>query len=341
MAISIKTIAERLQVNPSTVSRALSGMPGVSAETRRRVREVADALGYVPDAHARDLRTQRRTSIAVICRAEPTAVTTARNYELLELGRAAVGRAHLIVKNPTESLGSAVRRGLSEKHAALVLNRPGGELEVSLIERAAAEGVALVTIDQPIPGVDGIVIDRQVGTRQAARLLLSSGRRLIRIFTAAPLDAPDPRLLGFADGFRERRLRLDESHLVHIVDSSMRHGYEIVKTLLAESRPDALFCYSDHMAVGGVRAAVEAGVSVGGDLAMIGFDDLPFSRYLPVSLTTVRQPIGECAATAVELATARIADPNRPVVTRRFPTQLVLRESAPKPPELPLEEIYL
>lgn len=346
MAISIKTIARKLNVNPSTVSRALAGMPGVSEETRRRVRSVAEELGYVPDTHARDLRTQRRTSVGIICRAEPTAVTSARNYALLEHGRTSVGRANLIVKNPSEPLDAVVRRALSEKYAALILNRPGGSLSEGLVRRAVAEGVAMVSIDQAVECVDAIEIDRRIGTRQAARLLLGAGRRSIAILAAADLSDPDPRLLGFMDGYAERGLSLSPAALVPLVSPDIGAGYDIGVRLFASSRrrrgaaPDAVFCYSDQVAIGVLRAAVEGGVEVGSEVYLVGFDDLEPAQYLPVSLTTVSQPIVECAQAAIALATGRIAEPRRPRAVRRFPTRLVIRESAPRPAGLSPADIY-
>lgn len=340
MAVSIKTIARELSVNPSTVSRALSGVPGVSEEMRRKVHMAAERLGYVPDSHARDLRTQKRSGIAVICRAEPTAVSTLRNYAMLDIGRSALGRAHLIVRNPTESLPDVFGRALSERYAAVILNRPGGDVDPELLRRARGGGVAVVSIDEWREGVDNIVVERQVGTRQAARLFVAGGRRSIGLFSATGADSPDPRLDGFRCGFEELGRSLETAKLVRFEAASTERGFQLTRRLLRGERPDALFCYSDQMAVGAMRAAVEAGVPVGSDLWIVGFDDLVVSRFLSPSLTTVSQPIAGAARAAVQLLVARLADPEGPPVVRRFPTTLIIRESAPLPDGLSADDIY-
>lgn len=278
----------------------------------------------------------------MVCKVAPSEIAGERNYAILERARTVVGRAHLIVKNPSESLSDVVDRALSEKYAAIVLNHADGTLDRRLIGRAVGQGVALVSVDRWVDGIDNIVIDRQVGTRQAARLMIGAGRCRVRLFSASDLKSPDARLIGFVEGFSDSGCRLTEEHIIRIGGSDVVDGYEIARRVLADSsdRPDALFCYSDQMAIGVMRAAVDAGIPVGSDLWLVGFDDLLLSRYLPVSLTTVSQPVKPVADAVVELVRTRLDEPSRIPRVRRFSTTLVIRESAPLPERLSREIIY-
>jgi LacI family repressor for deo operon, udp, cdd, tsx, nupC, and nupG len=329
MAGSLEQIAQRTEVALSTVSRALAGKPGVSDRKRAEIVALAAELGLMPDPAASSLRTGERSGLVVVTVARPTRILSLRNYALFARGRKAFGNVRVLVVGDEVSVDAAVGQALSLKAAAVVLAGAGGTLSDTTCERLRSSRVPLVSVDCESNAGDTLAIDRAAGTRQCARLLLLNGCERVVVFSVTPLDRPDPRLQGVAEGFASLGRDLAPEHVVVMDGSGFEAGYHTLEQVLRERSFDGAFCYSDDTALGALRSLAEHHMRVPEDAQIVGFDNVEYAEYGSKPLTTVAQPVDEIAEAAIARCVARLRAGDEERVRTSFPTHLVVRASAP------------
>jgi LacI family transcriptional regulator len=338
---TIRELARLSGVSVGTVSRALNGYTDVSEETRERIIRLARELDYTPTAAARTLVTQRSHVIGVF----------------LETGE---GRPDLQHPFFHEVLVGLKDRIGADGYDLLLFasERPGnGYGEHSYLKRCQhhnVDGVVLMGVDAgdeelrrllrtelPCVGVDVelkgdrtayVMSDNIAGAAQAVRHLHQLGHRRIATITGLLDTKPGvDRLRGYRDECQRARLGYRDENVAY-GDFYFDSGYDAARRLLAqEEPPTAIFAASDMMALGVVRAAGEAGLTVPGDLSVVGFDDVQLARHVHPPLTTIRQDkagLGAAAAIAL-MAQIEQVDGTAPVT---LPIELVVRGStAPAP----------
>ncbi len=326
---TIQHIARLAGVAPSTVSRALSGKPGVSEQRRAFIAEVARAAGYEPDPFARSLRTGRGVGLTLITPIELSEIARIRDLRLLSLAKAVYGQTRLHVHNPGDNFDELIRRCIAEKPLAIALSGIRTDCSEQTRELLRARNIALVAIDSDCRGCDSVQIDRGAGTYQAARMLLLTGCRFPVFFTFAGSDAPDARMKGVLAAFESLGRTANEDCFIYGRAAGHAQGLELAREALRTRPVDGLFCYNDNMAIGALRALYKEHIDVPEQVRVIGFDNLPVSANLPVSLTTVAQPVDEAAQAALAFIQSRLEHPDLPPRGARFSTHLIIRESAP------------
>ncbi len=324
----LEDIAGRLGVAVSTVSRALAGKPGVSAQRRAQIVRLASELGCIPDPLASTLRSGRGSGLGVIVASRPTGISAMRNYAIFAHGRQSFGHTRVLVVNENETLDHLVRQAIQQKCRAIVAGSVGGELTEQTIALLRQRHIPLAVIDAECNAGNHLRIDRSAGTCQCARLLLLNGCRHIVVFSNASPERPDPRLEGILRGFADLGHTLPPENVV-AVKAGHEGGYRAMRELLGERALDGAFCYSDDTAQGALRALAEAAVAVPGQVQIVGFDNLPLSAYGSVPLTTVAQPVDEIAQAAVALCAEQAERLTDDIEMRTFPTRLIVRASAP------------
>lgn len=330
MRIRLQDVAERAGVSIKTVSNVVRGTGAVKAETRNRIDGLLRELDYRPNAAAQNLRHGRSGIVAV------TLPSLEQPY-FAELAAKLVDAA-------------------KERSLTIVLNLSNGDEES---ERRAAEGEGL-------PGVDGMImsplaltaadfasrsseiplvllgehvgestlpqvtIDNRAAAEAATRHLISRGYRRIGA-VGVQLDGANEtstlRLEGYRRAHEAVGLPVDESLLMSVTDFSRADGALAVERLLGAGTDfDALFCFSDLLALGAIRALRDQGLEVPRDVAVAGFDDIQEGRYSVPSLTTMSPDRSAIAEAALELLTATVdvGDAVRVPVDCR----LVVRESS-------------
>jgi len=332
--VTIEKVAERAGVSVATVSRALRGLPNVSPKTRDRVVSVAAMLNYRPDPNAARLAAGRTRTVAVGVVAIPIwytgqvvsgieAVLTSRGYDLTLLLI-----ADELVR--TRALGD-VGGGVSKRADGAIIV----DLVPTVTERRllAEHRLPWVMVGADCPTIDSVVIDNVAGAMSATRHLLSLGHTKLGLISggpaAFPSSSPPERRAGFLRALDEAGARFDPNH-ERVGDFSALGGYEAMQALLDLShRPTAVFAMSDEMAMGAMRACTEAGLTVPGDVSVVGFDDVDWA--FTVGLTTVRQDAAELGAVAARLMIERLEGEtcDRRLVT--VPTELVERGSTSVP----------
>lgn len=178
---------------------------------------------------------------------------------------------------------------------------------------------------------DHVAIDNVRAAADAVRHLIARGHRRIAAIGTQPLEeytTPLHRTLGYESALRAAGLEPDPAIMLPSAHYSRAEGYAAASALIAGGdRPDAVFCYSDLLAIGAVRAVFDAGLRVPDDIAVIGIDDIEEGRYARPSLSTVSLDTGFIAREAVARVSARIEDSDLPAEQVIAPHRLVVRES--------------
>lgn len=298
MAITIRDVARRAGVSPSTVSRALSGKGRMRPETRERIRKIARELGFRPNAHARGLATKVTQCVGVVIDARHVPLEGSFYGPVLEAIEAtldaegyhvvfSVLRKHRIPKSVVEGRVDGV----------LLLGTDIGEDIVMPLK----ERVPVVLVDNHLPQVDAVVGDNVGGARLAVEHLISHGHRRIAFIaeTLADLSFRE-RLAGYLQTMEERGMPLDEG----LIAEGERGPWSVEKAmrkLLAQSPlPTAIFAANDHMAIGAMRFLEEKGHRVPEEVAVVGFDDGDLAPHVVPPLTTVRVSRGEMGKVAAK-----------------------------------------
>ena len=348
-AVTRDDVAHQAGVSVATVSYVLNAGPKpVSKDKRERVLAAVAALGYRPNAIARSLRARRTTILGLVVpdSANPYFARLARAVE-----DAAAERAfQVVVCNAAEDTA----REASQIEALLrlqvdgliwvpadVRRQPatGNGAGVGAPERSASElaGVPTVQLDRALPRAhetsDVIESDNALGGRLAAEHLLKLGHRRIA-FLSGP--AEHQHTIDRLRGAREALARKGVTPLVAHGDFSYESGYEAARRWCAakqDTRPTAIMCANDAMAVGVLCAAAELGVDVPGQLSVTGYDDIPPARFSVPPLTTVAQPLDAMAREAIDRLLLRVShagDAPEPVL-RVHSVELVVRASTAAP----------
>lgn len=330
-------IAHRAGVSQATVSRVLRGSPLVNAETRKRVEEAVRELNYKVDRHASSLRTQRSGTLALLLFEDPTPDESHINpFFLSMLGsitRACAREGQdLLISFQQLSHDWHADYGDSKKADGLLLLGYGDYLAyLGKLSKLVEQGTPFVRWGAVMPDQPGISIgcDNMGGGRQAGAHLLACGRRRIAFLGDASSHYPEflDRFLGCDAALRDAGLAMDRALQVD-AESSEDAGYAAARELMRRGAIfDAVFGASDLIAIGAMRALAEAGLDVPGDVAVVGFDDIPAARITTPALTTVRQDTVRAGELLVETLVSLVD--GHPAQSQRLPTELVVRRSCP------------
>jgi DNA-binding LacI/PurR family transcriptional regulator len=336
--VNLRMLAEHLELSQTTVSLVLNNSPSAKSippETRNRVIEAAQRLNYRPNYFARSLRQSRSMSVGVLApdmsEGYFTRVMSGVVQELTSAHYFYFTACHdwkreLIEKYPRMLVERAV-------DGFLLLNTSAGHIAVPV-------PVVAISAHSPVANVTNIVLDHHLAVQQALTHLHALGHRRIA-FMRGPRAIPDAefRWEAIRQVAREMNIKLDPA-LVLRIDSagwSMKTGYhpmapEIgykpMQALLKKTRDfTAIFCFNDIAAIGAIRALKDAGLTVPGDVSVVGFDDVQSAAYTTPSLTTVRQPLLEMGKRGAQVLLERIANRDK-----EFPAEIVMA------PELVIRE---
>jgi len=350
----IADVAREAGVSKTAVSFAFNSPERLSSETARRIRGVAETLGYQPHPVARML-TQRRTMTLGVLTPQALAVIFSNPFfALFSEGVAQVaeerGYGVHFISPAGGSLADALRRATVDGVVAVGLSAAHPE-----VEQIRGAGLPMVLVDsEDLPEHSSIVVDDEGGARSAAEHLLGLGHR--DVLVVAVERAEDPDALGGrpgaalttapddAGGVMGRRLRgyraafvaagLDVPvEAVVAGRASIDGGAAAFKRAWAAGRrPTAVLAMSDAMAIGVMGVARELGLRVPDDLSIVGFDDVDLAAHVDPPLTTVHQPIRRKGSDAARLLLAAVERPEAsPPEHRRLDTRLVVRESTAPP----------
>ncbi|HHY46093.1 MAG TPA: LacI family transcriptional regulator [Firmicutes bacterium] len=331
MPVTIKDVARRSGVSKATVSRVLNNIPVVREDTRRAVLEATRALGYTPDALARGLTTKKTRTVALV-------VSDIRNPFFPEVARGVED----LLNNYNYNVMLCNTDGRPEKEEAyirlLLEKRVDGIIFASVkmgasdLSRLQKRGLPFVLAGRTLPGADAdvVVVDSVLGGYQATMHLLQLGHtRIGYVSGPAGVSASVDRHRGYEQALRHNGL--DPSpELVAVGDFTQEGGYAGASRLLSlEKPPTAIFCANDIMAIGALEAIYERGLKVPEDVAIVGFDDIPFARLRNIQLTTVMYPKYDLGAIAARMLIERIENPAPDRLAKQviLPPRLIIRRT--------------
>jgi LacI family transcriptional regulator len=332
--LTLEDIAKQAGVSRSTVSRVLNHQSNVRDEVRQRVMEVVQTTGYHPNAAARTLASQRSYTLGLVL---PKGVGTFFSdpyFPRLTQGIAQACNLYnytmgLFILNSYEDEEKIYPRISRQGLLDGVLVQAGSNGDY-LIERLMHTDMPLVAMGRPYCqcNVNFIDVDNYGGSRLAMEHLVKLGKKRI-----ATIAGPQTSMVGmertraYLDVLNEHGAEIDLS-LIAYGDFTQTSGYSLMKDLV-DAKPDALFAQSDSIAYGAIRYMKEVGLRIPGDVAVVGFDDLPgLDNTVPeYELSTVHQPVFQFGMSAVELLIDVIekgCKPERKIIVN---TELVVRES--------------
>lgn len=325
MGLTIHDIARLLGVSPSTVSRALSGKGRVSQATRERIRKVAEELGYQPNALARALATRATFAVGVVIHERHLPLDERSFYGVILAtieSEVALHGYHVVFATMRDHL---VPRCIQEGRVDGVVFL-GTDIPPEGVREVNAK-MPVVLVDHHLPGVVSVVGDNVGGGKRAVQHLLDHGHSRIA-FVAETLADPSfrERFEGYKEGLHEHGLPLRKRWVIEggrRPDSDRR---AMERFLRLPTLPTAIFAANDFMAVGAIRALIEAGFGVPGDVAVVGFDDGALATVVQPSLTTVRVPRVEMGKVAAQALLELLRGEEVPLLSV-LPTPLTVRAS--------------
>jgi len=324
-------VATKAGVSHQTVSRVLNGFDGIRPETRGRVLDAIDELGYRRNDAARRLASARSGLLGVVTSALPQYGPASILVGLETASRAAGYQLTTanVVDVSTRNFMVAVDQLLEQAVEALVLVVPHLDILAIVPDLEAAIPVVVVEGDlSTTPLTAGV--DNLEGARAATAHLLDLGHSTV-VHVAGPAGWAESaaRIEGWRTELVSRGS--DVPPLRWAGDWSARSGFIVGETLAREPDVTAVFAANDQMALGIVRALVSNGRRVPEDVSVVGFDDLPEAAYFNPPLTTVRQPFAKLALNVVDLVTRALDGQESPRVPL-VQTELVIRSTTCLPP---------
>jgi DNA-binding LacI/PurR family transcriptional regulator len=338
--VTITQIAKEAGVSKTAVSFAFNDPSQLAAATVSHIHEVADRLGYTPDPIARSMTTRRTNALGLLLPQDLATAMSNPFYTAFIRGVGVVcgqsGLTLMLVPPLWGSMLKAIPHATVDGFIVVGLEVDRGE-----VQQLRRRHVPFVMVDGEAPlDVPSVNVDDRGGACAAMEHVLARGHRRIGVLCLETWRSRHDhytgtlaaRLAGYADALGRYGLSLDSPDVRLIETASTSEGGQAALRRLwqPEWRPTAIIAMSDIIAVGVIEAAACLGISLPGELSVVGFDDLPDARYVRPALTTVRQPVEEKARLAAEVLVAALGDDGR-VAHHLLPTELVVRDSVAAP----------
>ncbi len=299
MKITLKDVAKKAGMSVTTVSRALNGHDDVSMHTKAYVRATATELGYTPNLNARRLKTQRADAIGFILPNEDLRFSDPFFSELLSgiIDQIAQYGLELNVTTPTATQSAEqiyLKYIRSRRVDGFILVRTErDDPRIALLQK---HEVPFVTFGRTSPSPTHPYVDEDgvTGVRRMIDHLVELGHtRIACIAEPTHLTKSQQRVQGYLDGLEKWGLSAQPDLLIH-GNFRQRSGHICGHQLLTmQNPPTAIVAVNDMLALGAISAAQELGLTVGRDVSITGFDDIPLAEYVSPTLTTLRIPAHE------------------------------------------------
>jgi LacI family transcriptional regulator len=326
-SISLKTLAAHLNLSPATVSLVMNRSKAAAAipeETQKRIFEAAKQLNYRPNFYARSLRTRRSFTIGIL---HPdlsdyvALLTSGIEDHLMGEGYFYFAAGH---RNDPE---------LIEEYPMIMMDRAvEGIIAIDTpIMHPLPLPLVVVSGHRSIEGVTNLVLDHRRAAELALGHLVKMGHRDIA-FMKGPKVSSDTevRWQSICEVAKTMNLTMKPGLCAQLEVSTPfpDMGYPVIQKLLASGeRFTALFAFNDSSAIGAIRALRDAGIHVPGNVAVVGFDDIPSAAYNTPSLTTIRQPLRRMGEIAAQTLLDRLRNPGPVPAEVAVEPELIIRES--------------
>ncbi len=340
--VTIVDVARLSGVGVSTVSRVINGHVDVSAKTREKVLAVIKETGYVPNDSARNLKRTDAKCIGVLIKG----ITNPFFSPMIDIIEKEIDRQNyaLVLRHasPDEDEADVALELENEKRLRGIIFLGGGSEQSKEKLRDLKIPAVFSTIGATILDADGnaeystVSVDDRLEARHITQYLMNLGHKNIAIITEAMgrRSVGHLRLEGYRDAFAIRREKVNEDLIFYVVQNmehfSIENGYRTTQRILASGQDvTAIFCVTDLLAIGAMRAIADAGLRVPEDISVCGFDGMELGKYSNPRLTTISQPLDQMSKETVKLLFDLIESrsSHRHIV---FPGELIIGESTMK-----------
>jgi DNA-binding LacI/PurR family transcriptional regulator len=331
---TLRELAERLGVSVATVSRAMNDKPGVSAEMRKKVLQLAQELRYLPNLAARSLATSRTLTVLFIVHRRQFSAVEDPFYPFIMNGLEEALRADgysvvlLTLDDAQLAAGPSALRVFQEQRAdALVFAGP--DISPKFILAASTSGLTTILVDNTLRELTfaSVLPDNEEGSQSSTlHLVETHGHQSITLLRG-PVGwaSSDERTTGYMKAMQDSNL---QPHVIEVLDTTIDTGEEAARRAI-EERPDTtgIVAVNDAMAIGAMRAVRRLGKRVPEDMAVVGFDDVSWATYSDPPLTTVKVATVEMGRLAGRLLLEQLGGSLSVISRTRVATQLVVRRS--------------
>ncbi len=333
--VTLTDVAREAGVSAMTVSRVINNKDDVSPATRQHIQTVIDRLGYSPSGIARGLATRQTHTLGLVILdvANPFFSDVARGAE--QVAYAEGYNVFLCNTDEDPERELAVLQSLEEKRVDGVV-LCSSRLDDSDLRRIVDRHPAVVLVNRRLEplGEDGnvgvVIIDDEAGGQMATRHLLDSGHQTVGLLAGPPASRSSlQRVRGYRAAMGAAGFSSNSAYVRHCsptVEGGQEAGQELLTTC---PELTALFCYNDLVAIGALHACADLGRSVPGDVAVVGFDDIPLAALVTPSLTTCRVLRHEMGDQAMRLLLDQIRGCPEGCGEIVLQPKLVIRTSAP------------
>ena len=334
MTVRMKDIAKDLGVSVITVSKALRNHSDISLETRDRVLKRAKALNYRPNLAARSLVTGRTNMIGLIVPDLVHSFFSELARGMSEVFRAA-GFTLLIVSSEQdpELEKQAIDQLMTRRVDVLLI--ASTQWTIESFRRIEEAGIPYILLDRNFSGLPAhfVGVDDEVLGHLATSHLIEVGCRRIAHIGASWLSSVVGRREGYKRALSECNLSMGPEYLIstdRVEETREEAGYNAAVQLLKLSpRPDGIFCYNDSIAIGAMKAILEAGLNIPGDIALVGCGNLHFDAYMRVPLTSIDQQTTSLGQHAARMALGLLNSDKTPrPETLLLEPKLIVRDSS-------------
>lgn len=333
--VRMKDIARDLGLSTVTVSKVMRGHPDISEQTSKRVLKRMQELQYYPNLAARALITGRTFTLGLVV---PDLLHPFFAHVAKAISAAIRGHGYGLLITSSEEDPELERREIEQLLARRVdaILVASAQWDVESFRRIEQAGIPYLLIDRSFAGLAAHFVggdDRAMGYLATTHLLAQGSRRIAHIRGPETSTALG-RLEGYRLALAEHKIVPRPAHMISIGasgdDRGDPGGYQAARQLLASRpRPDGIFCFNDPVALGAMRAILEAGLRIPEDIAVVGCGNLSYSDFLRVPLSSVDQNSDEIGRLAAELALELVSGnpPQRPRVAQVAP-KLIVRASS-------------
>jgi len=328
MMTTLKEIAARCGCSVATVSKALNAMPDIGAETAQRIRDIANEMGYVPNAAARTLKTNRSHTIGLLLFLRGESVWLHDHFCRVAAGvQEEIEAAGYDVTPVTCSNGHLTGRYLEHcRHrgydGVVVMS---GFFQEEGLQELIDSNIPLVTIDYAFPQHSAIFADHMQGMRQLVVHVFDHGHRRIAYIYGKEGTVADERLNGFLEACAQLGINVPEEYILPSMYRDAEASAQATRQLMALPEPPTCILYPDDYAcTGGMNALMDMGLRIPEDVSVAGYDGIPLAGLLRPKLTTVLQDGVEAGRRAGRELLRAIRMPHGFVPQRVIvPTQLI------------------
>lgn len=329
MAVRLKDVAELAGVSLKTASNVINDYAHIKPSTRAKVEAAISELRYRPNASARQLKYGRAGFLAL---AVPQMDAPFFAELSAKISEHAAHLGYIMLLDATRAERSAELRVLDGMRSHVIDGLIFSPLALTAEEIAnRADDLPMVLLGERAipPGYDHVAVDSVAAARAVTEHLISLGRRRIGAIGRESVEGTaSVRLEGYRQALGAAGIVYDPDLVIGVAHYQRADGKAAMESLLARpQRPDAVFCFNDLMAIGALRACTEANVSVPGQLAVAGFDDIAEGQFFNPTLTTVAADLDVLSREAIRLLLLRVGGDSSPAVSIKVPWALQIRES--------------